>query len=66
MNYRIKKTTDIEGSIVYIPQYKRFFVYWDYWVMSFPPHRVEFRTYDWAEDFIMVQKKKPKDEYYDL
>jgi hypothetical protein len=66
MSHRIKKTTDIEGLTIYVPQYKRFFVYWDYWEMSFPPNRIAFRTYAWAKDFIKLQKSKPKDEYYEL
>lgn len=66
MNYRIRKTTELDGSTVFVPQYKKFFIYWDFWEMSFPPHRVFFRTYEWAENFINAQKTKPKDEYYFL
>jgi hypothetical protein len=66
MSHRIKKTTDLDGAVIFVPQYKRFFVYWDYWLMSFPPNRVVFRSYTWAEDFIKLQKSKPKDEFYEL
>ena len=66
MSHRIKKTTDLDGAVIYVPQFKRFFLYWDYWETSFPPHRVFFRSYDSAVHFIKLQKEKPKDEFYEL
>lgn len=66
MNYRIRKTTDLDGSCIFIPQQKRFFFYWDFWETSFPPHRVFFRSYESAFHFIELQKTKPKDEFYQL
>lgn len=66
MSYRIKKTTDLDGLFVYIPQYKKFFIYWDFWETSFPPHKIFFRSYELAEKFIKTQIEKPKDEYYTI
>jgi hypothetical protein len=64
MIYRIKKTTDLDGTVIFIPQFRRLFVYWDFWETSFPPHRVFYRTYELAEHFIKLQRAKPKDEFY--
>ena len=66
MNYRIKKTVDLDGTGIYIPQYQRLFIYWDFWETSFPPHKVFFRSYEMAEHFIRSQQAKPKDEFYYL
>lgn len=64
MKYRIKQTTDIEGSPIYVPQYKRFFIFWDYWDTNFPPHRIFFRSYSLADNFIQIQRTKPKDRFF--
>lgn len=64
MKYRIRKTTDLEGSTIFIPQIKRFMFYWDFWETSFPPHKIFFRSFDAAVQFIDRQKTKPKDVFY--
>lgn len=64
MKYRIRKTTDLDGSTIFIPQIKRFMFYWDFWETSFPPHKIFFRSFDVAVQFIDRQKTKPKDVFY--
>ena len=66
MKYRIKKTTDMDGIPIYVPQFKRFFFFWDFWEVSFPPNKMFFRHYEEAERFISKQRTKPKDEFYYL
>jgi hypothetical protein len=66
MSHRIKKTTDLDGATIYVPQFKNFGFYWDYWETSFPPHKVFFRSYDMAERFITIQKTKPQDEFFEV
>lgn len=66
MKYRIKKTTDLEGFSIYVPQFKRFFFFWDFWEVSFPPHKMSYRRLEDAEQFINKQRVKPKDKFYYL
>lgn len=64
--YRVKRTTDLDNMSLYIPQYFKFMIYWDFWDTNFPPHRIDFRSYEEAVSFIERQKKKPQDEFYYL
>jgi hypothetical protein len=64
MKYRIKKIVDFDGIYIYRPQFRNIFIYWDFWELSFPPHKVQFRNFQSAEEFIKMQKVKPKDEHY--
>jgi hypothetical protein len=66
MKYRIKKTVDLDGLFIYVPQFRWFFLYWNFWEVSFPPHKIFFRNYELAESFIKLQRLKPKDEFYYL
>jgi hypothetical protein len=65
MNYRIKETTDLEGGIIFVPQYKKFYIFWDFWETSFPPHKIMFRSYQLAKNFIELQRNKPREKYYE-
>jgi hypothetical protein len=66
MKYRIKKTTDLDGLFIFLPQFKWFIFYLNFWEVSFPPHKICFRNYEAAESFIKMQRLKPKDEIYYL
>jgi hypothetical protein len=66
MKYRIKKTIDIGGCPQFIPQFKKFGIYWDFWEVNFPPHKISLGFKEDAERFIQRQKQKPKDEFFYL
>jgi hypothetical protein len=57
MKFRIKQTVDLDGSIIYIPQFRKFRLYWDFWKMNFPPCQIAFRDKEDAENFINKQRK---------
>jgi hypothetical protein len=66
MNYRIKETTDLEGGLIFVPQYSKFFIFWDFWDTSFPPHKIFFRSHQLAKNFIELQRNKPREKYYEV
>lgn len=57
MKYRILEKTDISGLRVFIPQYRKFFIFWCYYEMEIFPRRIKFFDIDSTREFLKKQKK---------
>jgi hypothetical protein len=64
-NYRIVEQQNINGNIVFVPQLRKFFIFWfPYMEMSVFPKRVEFETIESARKFLNRQIQKPEEKVY--
>lgn len=61
MKYRILEKTDLSGVRVFIPQYRKFFMFWYFYEMEIFPRMIKFFDLDSAKDFLkkQIQHKPP-------
>lgn len=65
MRLRIKQTCSIDGECVYFPQYKRWFIWWNFWDFTeIPPKCVKFYNIQSAQLYALNYKKRPKDNIH--
>jgi hypothetical protein len=58
--YRILEKTDVTGVRIFIPQYKKFFIFWCFYEVDFFPKLMKFFDLDSAKEFLKKQiKHKP-------
>ena len=62
MKYRILEKADLNGEMVFIPQYKKLFMWMNFMDFDFPPRQVKFHSLESSTKFIQKQIKKPKDK----
>lgn len=63
--YRILEKSDIKGEVCFIPQYRKFWMWMNFYEMDCFPKLIKFYTLVGAKDFILKQKMstKPKIHY---
>jgi hypothetical protein len=66
MKFRIVERSNFSGDLVFYPQYKKYFMWWDFWDFDFPPKRIEFYSLESATKFIKKQQNRPKENIYYL
>jgi hypothetical protein len=64
MKYRIVEKPDLSGEICFFPQYKKFFVWWNFMEIEVFPKIVKFYSLESATRFIKKQLNKPKEKIY--
>jgi hypothetical protein len=64
MKYRIVEKPDLSGEICFFPQYKKFFIWWNYVEMEIFPKVIKFYSLESATKFIKKQLNKPKEKIY--
>lgn len=64
MKYRIIERTNFSGDAIFVPQYKKFFFWFDFWSFDFPPSGIKYHSLESATKFIKKQISKPKEKIY--
>jgi hypothetical protein len=64
MRYRIVEKADLTGEICYFPQYKKFWIYWNFMEMDVFPRVIKFHSLESARKFIDKQLRSPKYKYH--
>lgn len=64
MKYRIVEKSDLSGEICFFPQYKKFFIWWNFMEIEVFPKIVKFYSLESATRFIKKQLNKPKEKIY--
>lgn len=64
MKYRIIEKSDLTGEICFFPQYKKFFVWWNFIEVEVFPKIVKFYSLESATKFIKKQLNRPKEKIY--
>jgi len=64
MKYRIVEKPDLSGEICFFPQYKKFFMWWNFMEIEVFPKIVKFYSLESATRFIKKQLNKPKEKIY--
>jgi hypothetical protein len=62
MRYRVLEKADLNGEVVFIPQYQRFFMWMDFFDFDFPPRQIKFHSLESATKFVRKQISKPKEK----
>jgi hypothetical protein len=55
MKYRILEKTDLSGVRVFVPQYRKFFMFWYFYEMEIFPKMIKFFDLDSAKEFLKKQ-----------
>lgn len=64
-NFRIVEKQNINGSIVFVPEERKFLFLWvPFMEMTMFPKRIEFETIENAIKFLNLQAQKPKDKVH--
>jgi len=64
MKYRIIEKSDLTGEICFFPQYKKFFIWWNFIEVEVFPKIVKFYSLESATKFIKKQLNRPKEKIY--
>jgi hypothetical protein len=62
--FRIIEKIDLNGDLVFTPQYQKFLLWFDFWNVDFPPSVVKFHNFQSAKEFIQKQISKPKNKIH--
>lgn len=63
--YRIVEQQNINGNIVFVPQQKKFILFWiPFMETNMFPRKIEFETFENAKRFLDRQIEKPKEKFY--
>lgn len=64
-NHRIVEQQNISGNIVFVPQERKFVLFWvPFMEMTMFPRRIEFETIESARKFLNRQVQKPKERIH--
>jgi len=64
-NYRIVEQQNLNGDVVFVPQYRKFVFFWiPFMELTLFPKRIEFATILGARNFLERQAKRPKEQVY--
>jgi hypothetical protein len=67
MKLRVKQTCNIDGECVYFPQYKRWFIWFNFWDFTeMPPKCIKFYNLQSAKLYVLRQADKPKDKIHKI
>lgn len=50
MKYRVLEKADLNGEMVYVPQYHRMFMWMDFFDFDFPPRQIKFHSLESAKN----------------
>lgn len=66
--FRVLEKADFSGEICFIPQYKKLWLWFNFYEFEMFPKLIKFHSLDCAMKFIEVQTKSPlvKIHYYEL
>lgn len=64
MKHRIVEKPDLTGEVCFFPQYKRFFIWWNYVEMEMFPRLIKFHSLESATKFVKKQLNSPKEKIY--
>lgn len=64
MKYRIVEQLDLSGEVCFFPQYKKFFIWWNFMEMEIFPKMIKFYSLESATKFIKKQLKTPEKKFY--
>jgi len=60
MKYRILERADLSGEICFFPQYRKWFLWFNFMEMEVFPKMVKFHSLESAKKFIKKQLNSPK------
>ncbi len=60
MKYRIIEKADLNGEIYFFPQYRRFFVWFNFMEMEVFPKIIKFHSLESATKFVRKQLNNPE------
>lgn len=58
--YRVVEKPDLVGEICFIPQYRKFWLWINFYELECFPKLIKFYSLSSAKDFILKQKNSPK------
>jgi hypothetical protein len=64
MKYRVVEKSDLTGELCFFPQYKKFFIWWNFVEMEMFPKVIKFYSLESATKFIKKQFKNPERKIY--
>lgn len=62
--YRIIEKLDLSGDVCFIPQYRKFLFWLNFYDLDCFPKLIKFHSLESAENFIRIQSKKYKQQVY--
>lgn len=62
--FRIVEKQDVSNEVIYVPQYKKYFMWWNFMQMEIFPKIITFYSFDSAKKFIHTQMSKPDEKYH--
>ena len=62
MKYRILEKADLNGEMVFIPQYKKMFMWMNFMEFEIFPKQIKFHSLESSIKFIQKQIKSPKEK----
>ncbi len=66
MKYRIIEKSDISGEICFFPQYRKYFIWFNFMEIEIFPKVVKFYSLESATKFITKQLNKPKEKIHSI